>query len=485
MGTKAVNDSSHWFFEEYRMKVFARQILSGFLATSVFLLAGLPVATAQDGQPAQVVQDASAFTQQELDQMLAPIALYPDALLTQILMASTYPLEVVQAARWARANPGLQGDQAVRAVDSQNWDPSVKSLVAFPQVLELLDNSLDWTERLGNAFLSQESQLWDTVQGLRQRANAAGNLQSNEQVRVIHDGPTYVIEPQVPDIIYVPYYDPLVIYGNWWWPGYAPMRWAAWPGYYARPGYGYGYYWGSGISIGFGFFFGGIDWRVRHANIVNRNSFYYRNVNPRLPPGGGWQHDPEHRRGVAYRNPQLRQQFNLMPGAPTTPDIRREYRGRPPSAGAGAVPGDRGSPRPPPHADNAPPGTGNQTAPRPSYAPGARPVQKPPAAPGTTGRPYPEPAPHALDGVGRGQDARNASSRGQASYPARPPVQSRPPATSHPQPSSRPQHATPAPQSAPRSTPQSAPRSAPPQSAPQPHPQPAPGTGGNAPPKRG
>src|SRR5437016_583291 len=120
-------------------------------------------------------QSWPAFTQQELDQMLAPIALYPDSLLSQILMASSYPLEVVEAARWSKANPNLKGNQAVQAVAQNSWDPSVKSLVAFPQILMMMDDKLNWTERLGDAFLAQQQQVMDTVQNLRQKASAAGN----------------------------------------------------------------------------------------------------------------------------------------------------------------------------------------------------------------------------------------------------------------------------------------------------------------------
>ena len=123
------------------------------------LLLVVPVAFARAEPPAEV----PAFTQQELDQMLAPIALYPDSLLSQILMASTYPLEVVEAARWSRANSHLVGEQAVKAVNERNWDPSVKSLVAFPQIIAMMDEKLDWTERLGDAFLAQQTQVMDTV----------------------------------------------------------------------------------------------------------------------------------------------------------------------------------------------------------------------------------------------------------------------------------------------------------------------------------
>lgn len=446
------------------MNAHTRQFLTGCLALTVSLLAWAPAAFAQNSQPVQGAEYTSApvsaqvFAQQELDQMLAPVALYPDSLLTQILMASTYPLEVVQAARWSRANPGFQGDQAVRAVEQQNWDPSVKSLVAFPKILELMDANLDWTERLGNAFLSQESQVWETVQNFRQRADTAGNLQSNDQLLVQRDGPTYVIESPRPDIVYVPYYDPLVVYGDWWWPGYAPMRWDPWLGYYARPGFGLGYYWGggSGVYVGFGFFFGGIDWHQRHVNVINHNSFYYRNVNRRPAPGNTWQHDPDHRRGVPYRNPALRQQFNRpqpAPATPTSPDTRREFRGYTSGSGPRIEQGDRGQPRPNVSGQEGrgttqgAQGAGSSpTGPRPPVASSERTATKYPAAQSSVGRPYLDQRPQALEGVGHGQDARNASARGQASFP-RPPVvvQPRQPATSSPQPAPQPQRAAPAP----------------------------------------
>jgi Protein of unknown function (DUF3300) len=288
---------------------------------------------ADQAQPApgqsEQEQPEQVFAQQELDQMLAPIALYPDSLLSQILMASTYPIEVVQAARWSKSNPGLTGDAAVRAVEQQNWDPSVKSLVAFPQVISMMDEKLDWMERLGDAFLSQQQQVMDTVQQLRQKAQAAGNLQSNDNVRVEPQGQTIVIEQANPQVVYVPYYDPTVIYGPWWYPAYPPVFWRPWPGYYAHPGFGAGFFWGSGITIGAGFFFGGFDWPHRHVSVVNVNNYYYRPPH-RPPPGppGGWYHDPGHRRGVPYRDPVLRREFarpSARPGA--MPEARRDFRG--------------------------------------------------------------------------------------------------------------------------------------------------------------
>ena len=277
-----------------------------------------PVALAQSESQAR-----APYSQQELDDMLAPIALYPDPLLSQILMASTYPLEVVEAARWSRAHRGLQGDPAVRAVADSDWDPSVKSLVAFPQVLAMMNDKLDWTEDLGDAFLGQEQQVMDTVQSLRQRAYAAGNLRSSEQVRVVADGGMIEVDYASPGVVYVPYYDPLVVYGAWWWPNSRPVYWAPWPGYHVRPGYA-GFVWGGGIGISAGFFFGAFDWPHRHVNVVKVNNYYYRNsvVVNRTP--GVWQHDPGHRRGAPYRQASLRERFaHAAPPAQMRGDSRR------------------------------------------------------------------------------------------------------------------------------------------------------------------
>src|SRR6266576_1618379 len=187
------------------MKTFIRHALQQLLV----LLVSTSVAFAQT-PPAPRKAPA---TQQELDQMLAPIALYPDSLLSQIFMASTYPLEVVEAARWSKANPNLKGDQAVHAIAENTWDSSVKSLVAFPQILMMMDEKLNWMERLGDAFLAQQQEVMDTVQSLRQKASDAGNLKSNDQIRVEQQGPSIVVEPANPQVVYVPYYNPMEIYG--------------------------------------------------------------------------------------------------------------------------------------------------------------------------------------------------------------------------------------------------------------------------------
>jgi len=281
-------------------------------------------ADAQSGQAATYQPSTqTAFTQPELDQMLAPIALYPDALLSQILMASTYPLEVVQAARWSKANPGMSGDHAVKAAEQNNWDPSVKSLVAFPQIVSMMDEKLDWTQRLGDAFLSQQQQVMDTVQELRRKAHAAGNLESNQNVRVEPQGQTIVIEQANPQVVYVPYYDPTYVYGSWWYPAYPPVYWGPWPGYYPYPGFGAGFFWGAGIAIGAGFFFGHCDWHHHHVTVVN--NFYHRPV--ARHSAGNWMHDPGHRWGVPYRDAGLRREFSH---ADARPDARRDFRGNPP-----------------------------------------------------------------------------------------------------------------------------------------------------------
>src|SRR5213592_219157 len=238
------------------MKTFIRRVLKPLLV----LLLSASVAFAQTPPASR----RAAATQQELDQMLAPIALYPDSLLSQIFMASTYPLEVVEAARWSRANPGLTGQQAVDAVEGKDWDASVKSLAAFPQVLAMMDQQIEWTARLGDVFIAQEPQVMETVQSLRQKAYAAGNLRSTEQAYVVQQGGALAIEPASPEVVYVPYYDPRVAYGSWWWPAYPPVYWAPWPGYYAYPGYTVGFIWGPSIIVGAGFFFSSCDWRARH-----------------------------------------------------------------------------------------------------------------------------------------------------------------------------------------------------------------------------
>ncbi len=299
------------------MKTISRNMVSRLFT----LLAALALALAQG--TAQAEREYS-YSQQQLDQTLAPIALYPDALLTQILIAATYPMQVVEAARWSRDRPDLSGDDAVRAVESENWDPSVKSLLAFPQVLARMAENLQWTQTLGDAFLWQQAQVMDTVQALRHRARAAGNLRSDEHLRVAENGPSLLVQPVNPRIIYVPYYNPLVVYGSWWWPAHPPVHWQPWPSYYARPGYASGFYFGPSIRISAEFFFGAIDWPRRQVGVVQMNKHYFNNATAirqvRASPPDAWNHNPDRRAGVAYHGINAPRQVSATNAPMALPD---------------------------------------------------------------------------------------------------------------------------------------------------------------------
>jgi hypothetical protein len=263
------------------MKSIARGLAGAAIFTASAAFAQVPEYAERSyeerPQAEAAYQSRAPLQQRELDQILAPVALYPDALLSQLLMASTYPREVAEAASWSRNNPGLQGDDAVRAVEREAWDPSVKSLVAFPDVLLMMADRIDWTARLGEAFLAQEQAVMGTVQALRQRADQAGNLRSGEQQMVERNGDNYVIEPSSPEMVHVPYYDPRVVYGDWWWPGYAPVYWNPWPGYAYYGGIGFG--WGHGVRLHRHFFYGGFDWGRRHVRYSAHRPYYHSGNN--------------------------------------------------------------------------------------------------------------------------------------------------------------------------------------------------------------
>jgi uncharacterized membrane protein YgcG len=213
----------------------------------------------QDTQaPPQGGQQAPPYAQQtpeQLQRLAAPIALYPDSLVAQILAASTFPDEVVEADRWVQAHPDLKGQALAQAVDQQPWDPSVKALTAFPSVLGNMDKNLSWTSSLGDAYYNQQQDVMDAVQVMRHKAEQAGNLKTTPQVVVKTEGPTVEIEPADPDVVYVPAYNPWLIYGY-------PV--VAWPGWYPYPGIWFG---GPYLSFGVGFgigFFGGFGWGWGH-----------------------------------------------------------------------------------------------------------------------------------------------------------------------------------------------------------------------------
>jgi hypothetical protein len=288
-----------------------------------------------------------AFKPEEIEALVAPIALYPDSLLSQVLMASTYPLEVVQAARWVKANPNVKGEAAVKAVESQPWDVSVKSLVAFPQALEPMNEKLDWTQKLGDAFLADQKAVLGAVQRLRQRADKSGNLKSTEQQKVIVEeaAPQQTvikIEPTNPQVIYVPAYNPTVVYGAWAYPAYPPYYWPPPPYYYPGGAFVAGFAWGVGIAAA-GAIYGNCNWGHGDVDInVNKAVNIDKNFD-RTKVGGGdrWQHDASHRKGVEYRDNASRQKYGKdVPGA----DRRNDYRGRDSGPGDRAGAGDRGGP---------------------------------------------------------------------------------------------------------------------------------------------
>ncbi len=307
-----------------------------FSLSLAFILVLGGAAFAQDEAPPPLKPE-------ELDQLTAPIALYPDSLLSQVFMATTYPADVAAAAEWSAAHPDEEGDAAIKLVEGEAWDPSVKSLCAFPAVLAMMKEKPDWVQQMGDAFLGQSKDVMDSVQRLRQQAQDAGNLKSNEQ-QVVKEEPaaapadatstststssttTIVIEPADPEVVYVPTYDTQVVYGSWAWPSYPPY-------YFPPPPY---YYPGGAIMAGIGFatgiaimdgLWGDCDWGGGDIDIdVDR----YNNINVgneinRGSNNGKWEHNAANRDGVPYRDSGSREKYGKgVSGA----DQRSEYRGR-------------------------------------------------------------------------------------------------------------------------------------------------------------
>ena len=252
------------------------QLLAGLLVTALSLPAVIPVSYAQGSGQAQ----ASKQSQAQLEALVAPIALYPDPLVSQILMASTYPLEVSEATNWLHNNSKLKGDALNNALQQQNWDPSVKSLVSFPPVLEMMGSQLSWTQNLGNAVLAQQSDTMAAIQALRAKAKKTGSLQSNSQQTVTTQGSgsseTIVIQPANPQVVYVPSYNPTVVYGAWPYPAYPPVA-------YYPPGYVAGtalLSFGVGMAVGAALW-GGCHWGGGYGggNSLTVNNNTYNNFN--------------------------------------------------------------------------------------------------------------------------------------------------------------------------------------------------------------
>jgi hypothetical protein len=284
-------------------------------------------ASASSSSPAS---GAKTFPQQELEQLLAPVALYPDELLAQILMASTYPLEVVAAERWVKANSGLKDKALEDALQKQSWDPSVKSLTVVPQVLTMMSEKIDWTQKLGDAFLAQQKDVLATAQTLRGKAMEEGALADSKEQKVITektDTTTVIkIEPSNPEVVYVPTYNPSVVYGAWPYPAYPPY-------YYYPPGYAAGgmLFTFTAAAIVGGALWGNCNWGRGNVN-VNVNK--YNNFNRTNVSNANWTHRVEHRGAVPYKDKAVAQQYGR--GRSADAASREQFRGRA-EAGQGAT----------------------------------------------------------------------------------------------------------------------------------------------------
>ena len=309
---------------------------------------------AKPAQPAAAgaTQDkpATVFKEEELVQLTAPIALYTDDLVSQILMASTYPIEVIEAHRFTEANKSLKGDALAKALNEKTWDPSVKSLVNFPSVLKMMNDKLDWMQKLGDAFLAQQKDVMATIQKLRAMAMEEGNLKSNEQQKVstekVEPAPAAAagssstttvikIESSKPDVIYVPTYNPTVVYGAYPYPAYPPY-------YYTPPGYVAAasmISFGVGVACGaaWGHAWGNCNWGGGDVDIdVNKNVNFNQNINrenyknkqgTNQAGKGTFQHDASHRKGAGYRDQATAQKYGKGGSASNT-KARDSYRGR-------------------------------------------------------------------------------------------------------------------------------------------------------------
>lgn len=352
------------------MNLFISRI--SFLAAAVILTV-MPAWAEQPAEQSGMTEESSAepaaptFSQQDLDQILAPIALYPDDLLAQILMASTYPLEIVQASRWRDANPNVKGKALEDAMQKEPWDPSVKALTAVPQVLKQMNDKLEWTQKLGDAFLAQKSDVMATVQHLRAKADAAGNLKTTPEQNVkVEPWPMsetysastpqpekiYVIESAQPEVVYVPTYSPTVVYGSWWYPS-APPYYVYPPSYVYPPGVAFA----TGLVVGAAIW-GNCNW---HNGDVDIDVNHYNNFNKANINNGKWNHNVDHRKGVAYQDRRVAQQYNR--GA-NTRDVqsREQFRGRDQGSGSFGSP-DRSRDR----AGTSDRGTGGRTGGDRSY----------------------------------------------------------------------------------------------------------------------
>ncbi len=394
------------------------------------------------GQGVSFAQGEAQFPPDRLDQLVAPIALYPDPLLAQIMMASTYPLEVVEADRWVKNNPGLKGDPLQAALKNQTWDPSVSSLTAFPQVLSQMSENLDWTKDLGDAFLAQQSDVMNAVQRMRSKAYGSGNLKSTPEQKVVVEQETIVIESASPEVVYVPAYNPTVVYGAAWvYPTpYYPAVMVPPPGYVASSVVSFG----VGVAAGAAMY-GAWDWA--HHEVYDHHDGHHdghggygdvdidRNTNintgdinignkgeinkGEFKKGSGgekgqtWKHNPEHRKGVNYGKDSLNKQYGKTASkSGLSKDSIRGY--------------DQSSAK----AGNLPSSKGEQLASRGQQSPGRgqqSPSRGEQRSPTTSARPSQTGGKQdAFSGYGNGKFERQASNRGAASRGAGSSQMSRP-----------------------------------------------------------
>jgi len=292
-----------------------------FLLIALF---AMPLSVARGQEYAPSLEPA------QIDQMMAPIALYPDSLITQILMAATYPLQVVEAHRWLQEpqNKNLRSDQIESVMDQLPWDPSVKSLLVFPQVLSMMNDNLQWTEQLGNAFLAQRTDVMDSVQHLRQLAQDSGNLVSTPQQIVSRDADVIVIEPANPQVVYVPYYVPTAVYGAWPYPAYPPnyFQWAGYP----PNRVGVIEFRTRVVVINWLWGWGRWNW---HQHRIDIDDHRYARINHGRPPviAGEWRHEPERRRDLPYIAPAAGAPYHIesesaRPKHRETPAVRPSVR---------------------------------------------------------------------------------------------------------------------------------------------------------------
>ncbi|MFA6957267.1 MAG: DUF3300 domain-containing protein [Thermoanaerobaculia bacterium] len=334
--------------------------LPALLAVALFAIVGTSAFAVDPAPAAAAAPAAKPFKTEELASLLAPIALYPDEIVAQVLMAATYPLEIVEANRWVEKNKTLKGEALAKEAQKQGWDQSVQAMTAIPDVLKMMDEKLDWTQKVGDAMLAQQKDVMDMVQELRAKAKAEGNLKSDDHMKVTTEPPpadaaatetkteVIVIESASPEVIYVPTYNPVTVYGYWGYPAYPP--------YYYPPPIGYpgsGFWWGVGVGISIGFWGGAwnnncnwhggdidintgdinIDRGDRNTNINSGNRGDTKAGTDRAGTnksgsGKSWSHNPEHRKGASYRDSSTAQKYNRPSTSNASAGSRDAYRGR-------------------------------------------------------------------------------------------------------------------------------------------------------------